>query len=86
MERVAQGRESVALLPLFLLPMIAMLVLPIGWRAGVRPRKTGAARMLARAARQRLEVVLESPVRHDEHRWPSCHLPAMLPACCCSRL
>jgi len=62
MARAAQGREPVArLLHLSLLLTIATQVLPIGWQDGVRQRRIGAARMLARAAHQQLEVVLESP-------------------------
>jgi len=67
MERAAQGRAPVALQASLLLPLptTAMLALPIGWRDGVRQRRIGAAGMLARVARQLLEVVLESAVRLD---------------------
>merc|ERR1712045_244298 len=46
--------------------MIATQALPTGWRDGVRPRKIGAAGMLARAAHPLLEAVLERPVRYSE--------------------
>jgi len=63
MERAAQGRELVAPLSASLaLPMIVMQALPTGWQGGVYRRSNGAARMLARAAHQQLEAVLERPV------------------------
>merc|ERR1711920_509066 len=68
MERAAQDRAPVALLPPppLLLPTTATQASPIGWPDGVRQRRIGAARMLARAALRQLEVVLESPVRLSE--------------------
>merc|ERR1712045_555554 len=59
MERAAQVREPDA--PLWhpsLLRTTATQALPIGWQDGVRQRRIGAARMLARDARQQLEVAL----------------------------
>merc|ERR1712154_582181 len=72
-----------ALLPaLSALPTIAMQALPIGWRGGVRQRSSGAARTLARVARQQLAAVLERPVRLVsgvvERRWRPRHLLATL--------
>merc|ERR1712024_406246 len=48
------------------LPTTATQALPIGWRDGVRRRRIGAARTLARAARQQLVAVLERPARLGE--------------------
>merc|ERR1712154_56124 len=79
MESAAQDRAPVALLPAPLLPpTIATQASPIGWPDGVRQRRIGAAGMLARAAHQQLEVVLESPVRLSERctRGALAHAPS----------
>merc|ERR1711915_994170 len=77
MERAAQDRAPVALLPAPLLPpTIATQASPTGWPDGVRQRRIGAAGMLARAAHQQLEVVLESLVRLSER----CTRGALAPA------